>query len=121
MGIALAVSGDGNLLATNYGRAVFIFKRNGEEWIQKAKILPNIFDESDHFGETLALSGTEAIFLLVPVMKMEREKVLIKTPTTTVVRILGPPIFSDVRKKAGLKMPTLNPVIQILVIFLGKR
>lgn len=43
--------------ASNIG-AVYVFKRSGSTWTEVAKSIPNDADVSDHFGRSVAITGT---------------------------------------------------------------
>lgn len=63
-GRAIAISGDYaaigapfNDIPINNGGAVYIYKKNGSQWIQEAKLTANDAENNDQFGISVAIDG----------------------------------------------------------------
>jgi RNA polymerase sigma factor (sigma-70 family) len=64
-GIAVAISGDylvvGSRFEDHAGGAIYIFKRDGDAWIEQAKLISSNWAQYDRFGEAVSISGDYVI------------------------------------------------------------
>jgi hypothetical protein len=62
-GSSVAISGDYAIVGApeNNTGSVYVYKRNGDIWVQSAKIIPSGGESSDRFGSSVAISGDYVI------------------------------------------------------------
>lgn len=67
-GVSVSINGDDAIVGawgdddTNHDAgSAYVFKRNGETWVQQAKLVAPDGESADHFGVSVSISGDDAI------------------------------------------------------------